>query len=135
MQGLSLPDGQSLLICVFSPQELGKKDRTLFSRLTTLLSDDDNKAALRAHLEGISSECIPFLGMYLTDLLFIDTILKSRRNGTPHLSKDDVIAQVTAFQSQSSYDHLKENEVVMQYIQASQFLDEMQMFEEDAHYK
>jgi len=44
----------------------------LFQALQTLCSSEQNYKAFRAHLRSVELPCIPYLGMYLTDLTFIE---------------------------------------------------------------
>lgn len=39
-----------------------------------LLSEDNNREKLRAHLDNSDLPCVPFLGLYLTDLTYLDTV-------------------------------------------------------------
>ncbi len=54
---------------------LSKKDRAAFDKLVDLFSERDNFARLREHMNGIAMKhvaCTPYLGLYLTDLVYVD---------------------------------------------------------------
>ena len=54
---------------------LPRKERQTFEKLTDLFSDNDNFARLREHMGGVAlrhQACVPYLGLYLTDLVYID---------------------------------------------------------------
>ena len=48
------------------------KTKTTFEHLKTVVSHDRNYAALRQSLQNQIPPCVPFVGLYLTDLTFID---------------------------------------------------------------
>ncbi|KAI0407860.1 ras guanine nucleotide exchange factor domain-containing protein [Xylaria palmicola] len=51
---------------------LSHKRRELFRSLHAILEPANNNKVLRARLQGHVPPCIPFLGMFLTDLTFVD---------------------------------------------------------------
>lgn len=51
---------------------ISKADITAFDETAALVSNADNYKALRAQLRALQPPCIPYLGMYLTDLIFIE---------------------------------------------------------------
>ena len=56
-------------------QALNRRDRAAFERLADLFSERDNFARLREHMGGTAlkhDDCIPYLGLYLTDLIHVD---------------------------------------------------------------
>ncbi len=56
-------------------QALSRRERVTFDRLLDLFSERDNFARLREHMGGTAlkhDDCIPYLGLYLTDLIHVD---------------------------------------------------------------
>jgi hypothetical protein len=48
-----------------------KKSKAKFEELKTIVEPDGNWTSLRHHVDEASAPCLPFLGIYLTDLTFI----------------------------------------------------------------
>lgn len=54
---------------------VSRKDRTTFEKLNELFSEESNFERLRKHLDYLAltnKDCVPYLGLYLTDLIHID---------------------------------------------------------------
>lgn len=51
---------------------VSKKTKTRLSELNTVVDYSRNQASLRRRLESPTAPCLPFLGIYLTDLTFVD---------------------------------------------------------------
>lgn len=52
----------------------------MWQELATLTSSDKAYATLRKEIKSITPPCIPYLGMYLTDLTFIEVNLRNDGN-------------------------------------------------------
>lgn len=53
------------------PQGVNKKSRATFDKLSTLMSSENNFAAYRRQLAASSPPCIPYLGLCLSDLVYL----------------------------------------------------------------
>jgi len=54
---------------------LPRRERQIYEKLSELFSEKDNFSKLRLHMDSIALKhqaCVPYLGLYLTDLVYID---------------------------------------------------------------
>ncbi|KAI1311829.1 ras guanine nucleotide exchange factor domain-containing protein [Xylaria venustula] len=75
-------DGLMAIICSLNSSVISRlrktwdiispKRRELFRTLQTIVEPANNHRVLRARLQGHVPPCLPFLGMFLTDLTFVD---------------------------------------------------------------
>eukprot|EP00762_Andalucia_godoyi_P001105 ANDGO_01991.mRNA.1 Ras guanine nucleotide exchange factor J len=76
-------------------EELPSKSSSLFMKLEQLVSRESSYKSLRDALHNANPPCVPYLGMYLTDLTFIDEGNKNMvRENMVNFSKCRLIAQV-----------------------------------------
>jgi len=75
-----------------------RKERTTFEKLGVFLSDENNRKTLRDHMNAAKLPCIPHLGMYLTDLSFLQNL--STRG---HSAQVDTIMNMIAYCQNSTY--------------------------------
>eukprot|EP00794_Sanderia_malayensis_P016243 gene16243-17882_t len=115
---------------------VSKRDKDKLERLNELVSEDENRVKLRAFLENAKLPCIPYLGMYLTDLTYINTVhpstggLDIKRNN----KMNEVLRVIADFQ-QSNYDFLTETPHIQKYLLSVKYIEELQKFMEDDHYR
>lgn len=109
------------------------KDKQHLDRLMALFSDESNFESLRRHLHTCSLPCIPYLGMYSRDLIYVGV---AHSQGTTQRTKkmDTVISAIERFQ-ESTYDNLVLIDHVYQYLLSCRYIDELQKFVEDENYR
>lgn len=113
-----------------------RKDKAQFDRFAELLSEEDNRKQLRDYLDSVKLPCIPYLGMYLTDLTYIDTVHPNTGGideARTH-KMNDVIRLISEFQ-RSTYDDLEPAAHIQTYLKSVNYIDELQRFMEDDNCK
>lgn len=116
--------------------QIQRRDRAQFDRLAELLSEEDNRKQLRDYLSSVKLPCIPYLGMYLTDLTYIDTIHPNTGGLDDARTRkmNDIIRLISEFQ-QSKYENLEPAAHIQSYLISVNYIEELQKFMEDDNYK
>lgn len=115
---------------------LSKKDRQAFERLSDIFSDQNNWENLRAYLESLRLPCIPYLGLFLTDLIYIDLAHPHKGGLEPEQRRNKMnnILRVIANYQQSNYTHIIPIEATQKYLTSIRYIEELQnIFEEDQY--
>uniref|UniRef100_A0A6G1SAA4 Ras-specific guanine nucleotide-releasing factor RalGPS1 n=1 Tax=Aceria tosichella TaxID=561515 RepID=A0A6G1SAA4_9ACAR len=109
------------------------KDKAQFDRLRHLYSDTNNYESLRQHLATCDLPCIPYLGVYSRDIIYINEL---HHEDTPQRTKstNKILESIEKFQS-SEYDHLLSMKDVHDYLMSNRFIDELQRFIEDENHR
>jgi len=119
---------------------LSRHTRQSFDRLADLFSDRDNWARLRDHMNSIAlkhAPCIPYLGLYLTDLMMVDIAHPSSGGiDSDHRQfKMNNILRLLSELQQSSYGNLSVISTIQEYLSDVRYIDELQKFLEDDQFK
>lgn len=109
------------------------KEKQQFDQLRELFSDNNNYELLRNHLDVCSLPCIPYLGVYSRDIIYIN---EAHQEGTIQRAKSTskILESIEKFQ-QSHYEHLTQVPRIYQCLITSRYLDELQKFVEDENYR
>jgi hypothetical protein len=102
-----------------------------YQELQTLMSREQNFQKFREHLHSVDPPCIPYLGVYLTDLTFIedgnkDFIAENLINFDKRRKISQVILEIQQYQ-QTPY-CLEEVPVIKQFLLDVQFWDENEAY-------
>lgn len=92
---------------------------------------------LREHMATLKLPCIPYLGLFLTDLVYIDMAhppLKNNDNHQRSIKMNTVLTRVTVFQA-SEYLTITPIQDVQKYLNSVRYIEELQKFLEDDHFK
>ncbi|XP_068633797.1 ras-specific guanine nucleotide-releasing factor RalGPS1-like isoform X2 [Battus philenor] len=111
---------------------LSKKDKQQFDKMAELFGEKDNWMALREYLRSISPPCIPYLGIFLTDLVYIDM---AHPAGSPHRASKMAVVLRALQRYQTSQYNIAPLPHVANYLNSVRYIEELQKFLEDDHYK
>lgn len=118
---------------------LSRKDKATFDRLDYLMSKEDNYKRLRDYISSQSMvACIPYLGMYLSDLTYIDSAYPSTGSilENEHRSNlmNNILRIISDLQRSCTYDvHVMPH--IQKYLNSVRYIEELQKFVEDDNYK
>lgn len=109
------------------------KEKQQFDQLNELYSDNNNYEQLRNHLANCNLPCIPYLGMYSRDIIYIN---EAHQEGTVQRTKNTskILESIEKFQS-SQYGNLVQIPTLSCFLLTSRYIDELQKFVEDENYR
>jgi len=120
---------------------LARHSRQTFDKLADLFSDRDNWTRLRNHMNSNALKhgaCIPYLGLYLTDLMMVDIAHPS----TGGLDSDhrqfrmnNIMRLIAELQHSSFAYNIQTFPSIQSYLRDVRYIDELQKFLEDDQFK
>ncbi|KAM8890188.1 ras-specific guanine nucleotide-releasing factor RalGPS2 isoform X2 [Synchiropus splendidus] len=118
---------------------LSRKDKATFDRLDFLMSKEDNYKRLRDFISSQSMvSCIPYLGMYLSDLTYIDSAYPSTgsilENEQRSNLMNNILRIISDLQRSCTYD-IQVLPHIQKYLNSVRYIEELQKFVEDDNYK
>lgn len=116
---------------------VSKKDRSSFEKLADIFKEDNNWANLREIIDKLRLPCIPYVGIYLTDLVYIDLAHPTKGGMEPEqrqIKMNNILRVISIYQN-SDYSHLAVNERIQNYLQSMRYIEELQNIFEDEQYK
>ncbi|XP_060613379.1 ras-specific guanine nucleotide-releasing factor RalGPS1 isoform X4 [Anolis sagrei] len=119
---------------------LNRKDKTTFEKLDYLMSKEDNYKRMRDYIRCLKMvPCIPYLGIYLLDLIYIDSAYPASgsimENEQRSNQMNNILRIIADLQVSCSYDHLITLPHVQKYLKSVRYIEELQKFVEDDNYK
>ncbi|XP_051501578.1 ras-specific guanine nucleotide-releasing factor RalGPS2-like isoform X2 [Myxocyprinus asiaticus] len=118
---------------------LNRKDKATFEKLDYLMSKEDNYKRLRDYISSQSmTSCIPYLGIYLSDLTYIDSAYPSTgsilENEQRSNLMNNILRIISDLQRSCEYD-IPVLPHVQKYLNSVRYIEELQKFVEDDNYK
>lgn len=118
---------------------VSKRDKQTLDRMSSLFSDESNFDNLRQHLSRVGVPCIPYLGMYLRDLVYVDIAhpASSGINGISHQREtkmNKILNEIKEFQK-SSYPQIEVMPTLHGFLTSVRYIEELQKFLEEDNYK
>ncbi|XP_066548589.1 ras-specific guanine nucleotide-releasing factor RalGPS2 isoform X2 [Amia ocellicauda] len=118
---------------------LSRKDKLTFEKLEFMMSKEDNYKRLRDYISSLSmTPCIPYLGMYLSDLTYIDSAYPSTgsiMDNEPRSNlMNNILRIISDLQRSCQYD-IPVLPHIQKYLNSMSYIDELQKFVEDDNYK
>ncbi|KAL1787025.1 Zinc finger and BTB domain-containing 43 [Sigmodon hispidus] len=119
---------------------LNRKDKTTFEKLDYLMSKEDNYKRTRDYIRSLKmAPSIPYLGIYLLDLIYIDSAYPASgsimENEQRSNQMNNILRIIADLQVSCSYDHLTTLPHVQKYLKSVRYIEELQKFVEDDNYK
>ncbi|XP_063065974.1 ras-specific guanine nucleotide-releasing factor RalGPS1-like isoform X3 [Engraulis encrasicolus] len=119
---------------------ISRKDKAAFEKLNYLTTKEENYSRLREYIRSIKMvPCIPYLGMYLLDMIYIDSaypasdsILETEQRTN---QMNNLLRVIADLQVSCKYDHLVTLPHVQKYLMSVRYIEELQKFVEDDNFK
>ncbi|XP_043941161.1 ras-specific guanine nucleotide-releasing factor RalGPS2 [Protopterus annectens] len=118
---------------------LSRKDKAMFEKLEYLISKEYNYKRLRDFISSLKmTPCIPYLGIYLSDLTYIDSAYPSTgsilENEQRSNLMNNILRVISDLQLSCEYE-ISVLPHVQKYLNSVRYIEELQKFVEDDNYK
>ncbi|XP_039510918.1 ras-specific guanine nucleotide-releasing factor RalGPS1 isoform X1 [Pimephales promelas] len=119
---------------------INRKDKATFDKLDYLTSKEHNYVRMREYIRSLKMvSCIPYLGIYLLDLIYIDSaypasdsIIETQQRTN---QMNNILRVISDLQVSCTYDHLVTLPHVQKYLMSVRYIEELQKFVEDDNFK
>ncbi|XP_069744091.1 ras-specific guanine nucleotide-releasing factor RalGPS1-like isoform X4 [Narcine bancroftii] len=119
---------------------VSRKDKTTFEKLDYLVTKEDNYKRMREFISSLRMvPCIPYLGIYLLDLIYIDSAYPASdsimENEQRSNQMNNILRIISDLQVSFNCDYLVTLPHVQNYLKSVRYIEELQKFVEEDNYK
>ncbi|XP_076859096.1 ras-specific guanine nucleotide-releasing factor RalGPS1 [Brachyhypopomus gauderio] len=118
---------------------ISRKDKATFEKLDFLTSKEENYTRMREYIRSLKmTPCIPYLGIYLLDMIYIDSAYPSTDSIIETEQRtnqmNNLLRVISDLQVSCTYDYLQTLPHVQKYLMSVRYIEELQKFVEDDNY-
>ncbi|XP_062929499.1 ras-specific guanine nucleotide-releasing factor RalGPS1-like isoform X3 [Mobula hypostoma] len=119
---------------------VSRKDKATFEKLDYLVTKEDNYKRMREFINSLRMvPCIPYLGIYLLDLIYIDSAYPASdsimENEQRSNQMNNILRIISDLQDSFNCDYLVTLPHVQNYLKSVRYIEELQKFVEEDNYK
>ncbi|XP_055515767.1 ras-specific guanine nucleotide-releasing factor RalGPS1 isoform X2 [Leucoraja erinacea] len=119
---------------------VSRKDKATFEKLDYLVTKEDNYKRMREFISSLRMvPCIPYLGIYLLNLIYIDSAYPASdsimENEQRSNQMNNILRIISDLQVSFNCDYLVTLPHVQNYLKSVRYIEELQKFVEDDNYK
>ncbi|XP_078282574.1 ras-specific guanine nucleotide-releasing factor RalGPS1 isoform X1 [Rhinoraja longicauda] len=119
---------------------VSRKDKATFEKLDYLVTKEDNYKRMREFISSLRMvPCIPYLGIYLLNLIYIDSAYPASdsimENEQRSNQMNNILRIISDLQVSFNCDYLVMLPHVQNYLKSVRYIEELQKFVEEDNYK
>ncbi|XP_072096112.1 ras-specific guanine nucleotide-releasing factor RalGPS1 isoform X2 [Mobula birostris] len=119
---------------------VSRKDKATFEKLDYLVTKEDNYKRMREFISSLRMvPCVPYLGIYLLDLIYIDSAYPASdsimENEQRSNQMNNILRIISDLQDSFNCDYLVTLPHVQNYLKSVRYIEELQKFVEEDNYK